>query len=83
MARKAAAKKAPAKKAEAARKPGKPGTPLNVGSTWMQRNNGAEYNVVAVDEKAGTIQTVLKGSGKEASTSKLVFFRRRFQHVKG
>jgi hypothetical protein len=81
MARKAAAKKAPAKKAAA--KTESRATALNVGSTWLQRNNGAEYTVVAIDEKAGTIQTVLKGSGTEPTTSKLVFFRRRFQHVKG
>jgi hypothetical protein len=63
-------------------KPGRPARQINTGSTWKRRSDDAVAEVVAVDQDAGTI--TLKGvkSGKE-TVSKLLFFRRRFEHVKG
>jgi hypothetical protein len=74
-------KATPAKAADA-KKPGRPATPLNVGSTWKRRTDDKEVKVVSIDEKGGKIQLQAAGS-KTPTISKLVFFRRRFQHVKG
>lgn len=67
----------------AKKKPGRPATPLNVGSVWQRRHDEAQIEVIDFDEDAGTISTRLVGSDKTPSSSKLVFFRRRFQHVSG
>jgi len=68
----------------ARRKPGRPARVINVGSTWKRRSDGAEAEVVAIDESADPATITLKGvaSGKETK-SKLLFFRRRFEYVSG
>lgn len=65
----------------ARKKPGRPARVINEGSTWKRRSDGAEVKVNSVDKDSGTI-SVTGPSGKP-TTSKLLFFRRRFQHVKG